>query len=224
MAIQVQGQNGVIMEVDGSTFRASRVTLRPTDYGALGYYRLATTIPLAVTQAANGSLFSFRWGDATRFCVLYYIRLEESMTSATATAAIIDERYQVFIARSFTASDSVGTAITLTGNNMKKRTNMGTTLVTDIRVSAVAAGLTVGTRTLDANPIMELQTMVLAAIPTANFVMPYSKLLDMRNGDESPIVLAQNEGFIVRGPTTVFGAAGTANLIVDIAWAEVTAY
>jgi hypothetical protein len=48
--------------------------------------------------------------------------------------------------------------------------------------------------------------------------------LDLNQGGSHPLVFAQNEGLIVRGPTTVFGAAGTANLVVDLAWAEVTSY
>jgi hypothetical protein len=52
----------------------------------------------------------------------------------------------------------------------------------------------------------------------------YAKQMDFTNAGDHPLVFAQNEGFIVRGPTTVFGAAGTANLIVDVAWAEVSAY
>jgi hypothetical protein len=219
VGIQITGNGGTVAEVDGTSFRALRTSPRPLD-AFLGHYRLATTVALVVTQAANGTLFSFRWGDATRFCVLQKLRLEILQTAA-ATATIMPS-YQAFIARSFTVSDSAGTAITITGSNMKKRTNMGTTLVTDIRKSAVAAGLTAGTRTLDAEPIIELTTN--SAITTPNAIA-YRKELEMDSGDGlHPYVFAQNEGFIVRGPTVVFGAAGTANLLVDVAWAEVTAY
>jgi hypothetical protein len=220
MAFQLQGNGGAVAEVDGTTFRAMRITSRPADHGALGHYRLATTVALVVTQAANGTLFSFRWGDATRFAVLQKLRLSLIQTAA-ATATIMPS-YQVFIARSFSVSDSAGTAITLTGNSMKKRTNMGTTLITDIRKSAVAAGLTVGTRTLDADPVMEMGTNSTITTPNATL---YEKELemDMAHGIH-PYVFAQNEGFIVRGPTVVFGAAGTANLFVDVSWAEMTAF
>jgi hypothetical protein len=220
MAIQIQGNGAVVAEVDGTTFRALRTTPRPIDHGALGHYRLVTTVALVVSQAANGTLFSFRWGDATRFCVINKVRLSVLQTAA-ATATIMPS-FEVFVARGFSASDSVGTAITLTGNNMKKRTNMGTSLITDIRKSAVAAGLTVGTRTLDAEPVLQLPT--LQAITTPNATL-YAAELDIGAGDGNhPIVLAQNEGVIVRGPSIVFGVAGTANLVVEMSWAEVTAY
>ena len=219
MAIQVQGANGVVAQVDGATFQAMRITSRPLEYGSLGHYRLATTVALVVTQAANGTLFSWRWGNGSNLGVLFFVRLGLLQTAA-ATATIMPS-YQVFIARGFTASDSAGTAITLTGNNMKKRTSMGTTLITDIRKSAVAAGCTVGTRTLDTEAIMEMPTN--STITTPNPTV-YQKEADFTNTSDHPEVFAQNEGFIVRGPTIVFGAAGTANLAVDIAWAEAAAY
>jgi hypothetical protein len=220
VAILLNGNGGVTAEVDGSTFRTLRTVPKPIEHGAFGHYRLATTVPLVATQAANGTLFSFRWGDATRLCVLQKLRLGILQTPA-ATATLF-ERYQMFIARGFSASDSAGTAITLTGNNMKKRTNMGTTLVTDIRKSAAAAGLTVGTRTLDAEPVLELDHAHMITTPNINVV---EKQLDTDAGDGvHPWVFAQNEGFIIRGPTTVFGAAGTADLMVEVAWAEVAAY
>lgn len=220
MGIQLQGNGGTIAEVDGTTFRAQRVTPRPIEHGAFGQYRLSTTVALVVTQAANGTLFSFRWGDATRLCVIQHIELALLQTAA-ATATIMPN-YEIFIARGFTASDSVGTAITLTGNSMKKRTStMGTTLVTDIRKSAVAAGLTVGTRTLDADPILQMYTNSTIATPNPTV---YTREFNAETGLEHPIVLAQNEGFIVRGPSIVFGAAGTANLNVEVVWAEVSSY
>ena len=220
MPFQLQGNTGVTAEVEGTNFRALRTVNRPLDMGALGHYRVATTVALVVTQAANGTLFSFRWADATRFAVLQKLRLSLIQTAA-ATATIMPS-YQVFIARSFSVSDSAGTAITLTGNNMKKRTSMGTTLVTDIRRSAVATGLSLGTRTLDADPVMEMGTNSTITTPNATL---YEKELeiDMAHGNH-PYVFAQNEWFIVRGPTVVFGAAGTANLFVDVSWAEMTAF
>lgn len=219
MAIQIQGNGGTVAEVDGSNFRAVRVVQRPVDHGSFGQYQLSTSIGLATTQNANGTLFSFRWGDASRLCLIQTVRLEVQQTAA-ATATIAPA-FEVLIARSFTASDSAGTALTLTGNSFKKRTSMGSTLVTDVRKSSAAAGLTAGTRTLDSEPIMQV-----GAIQTTTNINPttYGKTLDFTDGMDHPLVLSQNEGFIVRGPTTAFGANGTANLLVEIQWVELTAY
>lgn len=219
MAIQIQGNGGVITEVDGTTFRALRTVSKPLDHGSLGHYRLSTTIALTAAQAANGTLFSFRWGDATRFCVPSFIRLELIQTAAQ-TATIMPS-FQMFIARSFSVSDSIGTALSLTGNAFKKRANMGTTLVSDIRKSTAAAGLTVGTRTLDLDPMMEMGSV--QTITTANNTT-YIKSMDLTNSGIHPLVLSQNEGIIIKGPTVAFGAAGTANLIIGIEWAEVSQY
>ena len=57
MAVQFQGNGGTVAEVDGTTFRAIRVSSKPLDYGTLGHYRVASTVALVVTQAANGTLF-----------------------------------------------------------------------------------------------------------------------------------------------------------------------
>lgn len=219
MAIQIQGNGGVVGDVGGTGFRALKVQPMPVEHGAFGQYRLATTVALVATQAANGTLFSFRWGDATRLAIVQMIRLQ-CLQTAAATATIWPS-FEVFAARSFTASDSAGTALTLTGNSFKKRTSMGTTLVTDIRKSAVAAGLTAGTRTLDADPLVQLPTTQTITTPDPSV---RSVAFDATDGNDHPLVLAQNEGFIVRGPTTVFGAAGTANLVVECAWAEAASY
>ena len=220
MALQIQGNGGTVAEVDGSTYRALRISPRPLDVAALGHYRVAVTIGLVATQAANGTLFSFRWGAASNLAVITKLRL--SIMQTAAATATIWPNFSVFQARSFTVSDSAGTAVTLTGNNMKKRTSMGTTTVTDIRFSAAAAGLTAGTRTLDANPILVMPTTQIITTPNPNMV---SVELDVGVGDGNhPVIMAQNEGVIVQGPSTAFGAAGTANLIVDMSWAEVAAY
>ena len=218
MALQIQGNGGTVAEVDGTSYRALRVSSRPVDAAGLGHYRLATTIPLVVTQAANGTLFSFRWGDATRLCVIQNIRLEVQQTSAAV--ATIAPVFEALIARAFTVADSAGTALTLTGNSFKKRTSMGTTLVTDMRKSAAAAGLTVGTRTLDGEAILQMGA---AQTITSINQTSYIKQLDFGPNDH-PVVFAANEGFIVRGPTIVFGATGTANLILGLDWLEVAAY
>jgi len=203
-----------LLEVDNS-FKAAHVVQRPLEHGSGGHYRVARNVPLVVTQAANGSLFSFRWGSSTHLAIIQYIRLS-CLQTAAATATIFP-RFEVFVARTFTASDTAGTALTLTTNSFKKRTSHATTAVTDMRHSALAAGLTAGTRTLDADPQLVLQTQ--QTITTPNTVL-FTVSQDMTDGVDHPIVLAQNEGLIVRGPTTVFGAAGTADLLVELAWVE----
>ena len=218
MAVQIQGNGGTVAEVDGTSYRAQRITQRPLDAGTLGHYKLAVNVALVAAQVANGTLFSFRWADATRLCALQFVRLR-CLQTAAATATIMPS-FEVFQARSFSASDTAGTSILPTLNNAKRRTSMGATLLTDMRVSALAAGLTAGTRTLDAQPVMILPTQQTITTPNTT---PYETVFDSTDGDH-PLIFATNEGFIVRGPTVAFGAAGTANLIVNIGWVELAAF
>ncbi len=45
MAIQIQGNGGVVAEVDGTAFRAQRITPRPLDHGSLGHYSATAASP-----------------------------------------------------------------------------------------------------------------------------------------------------------------------------------
>lgn len=188
---------------------------------ALGQFQLSQTVALVTTQAANGTLFSLRWTDTSKFFVLLRLAMT-AMQTANHTANLLNERFQAFVARGFTAADSIGTAITLTGNNAKVMTACDTSVVADARFSTVAAGLTVGTRVLDANPFAELHAAFIQTTSATIYQPSYKEEWkpDLDKG-KAPIILSANEGIIIRGPTTVFGAAGTADLGIDLSWAEV---
>lgn len=234
MAIQIQGNGGVVAEVDGSTFRAARVAARPIDYGAFGHYRMqAVTGTLAAALAAGtasaGHVFAFRWGDATRICVVTKFKTRFlPLTPFTAATLTDHTSFDAFICRSYTASHAGGTALTPTSNNQKMRTSMGASLLTDARISTTAA-LTNGTETFDAQAFAQSLRKGNRVNPTAateEVIMPTVDALDldldMSSGDH-PIVLAQNEGIVVRN-RTVWPAAGTGILSVSIAWAELSAF
>lgn len=199
---------------------------------ALGFYSWQGITGVYNGLAANTPLWSLRWGDATRFGIILRVRVYV-FTSTAATAASITER-QLIIARAFTASDTGGTAATLTGNNQKMRTSMGTSLVTDMRIGAP---ITAGTRTLDAAPIATtigwqpllntgmsiggvggVSTVAATSSAVAGGIEP-ARLWDAVTGKDHPIVLAQNEGVVVRigavQPTTA-----VQQTLVMIDWAE----
>lgn len=199
---------------------------------ALGYYSWQGLTGVYNGLAANTPLFSLRWGDATRLCVILKVEVAV-ITSTTASAAGITER-QLIIARSFTVADTGGTAATLTGNNAKRRTSMGTSLISDMRIGAP---ITAGTRTLDAQPVSTvigwsplLNTgITIGGVGGVSTVAATSsaiaggiggvKLLDAINGQEYPIVLAQNEGIVVRiGAVQPTGAVQQTS--VTVTWAE----
>ena len=94
MAIQIQGNGGVVGEVDGSTFRALRITPRPVDYGAFGIYSYGGSsgiLPAAL--GGNSEIFQFRWVDDmgssllrdTRITIRRRHRKDGTPTSLTQT-------------------------------------------------------------------------------------------------------------------------------------------
>lgn len=230
MPIQIQGNSGVVAEVDGTTYRAQRVGMRPLDAGALGHYRIqAATGTLSAALAASAVVYSFRWGDATRLCVLTKLKAcFLPLTPFTAATLTDHTSFDAHIARAFTAPQSGGIALTPTGNNAKMRTSMPTSLITDMRIATTAA-LTGTSFTLDAFPFaqsLRKGNRVNPAAATEEVVMPsmdgLEMVFDMSAGDHPP-VFAQNEGFVIRN-RTVWPAAGTGILSVLVAWAEVTAF
>ncbi len=226
MAVQIIGSSGVIADVnpDKSTF----VEIRPPAIGALGVYNtIVVTGNIAATLAAGSTLVSFRWSDATRLAVVRYVRASAIVTATMTTGVLFD--LDLVVARSFTVSDSGGTVFVPLGVNNKMRTSMGSSLLTDLRV-ATTVPLTVGTRTLDANAMGRLQGFTGLPGPSSGavgapfFGQAFSTLIDrsLRVG-AYPLVLAQNEGFIVRNPL-IGPATGTFQIMLEIEWSEVPSY
>lgn len=234
MAIQGQGFSGVVSEVDGTTFRALRITPRPVDHGSLGQYRFSAvtgTLPAALAAGTGtaGHIFAFRWGDATRFCIIQKFRFRFlPLTPFTAATLTDHTSFDAFMVRSYSASHTGGTAITLSGNNQKSRASMGSSLVTDARIATTTA-LTAGTHTFDAQPFAQTLrkgNRVNPAAATEEVVMPSDDGITMDfdvAGGDHPIVLATNEGLVIRN-RTVWPAAGTGIALVELVWAEVSAY
>lgn len=230
MGFKLTGNSGTDAEVDGAVYRALRVTGRPVDYGSLGVYRLdVVSGTIAAALAASAVVFSARWGDATRLCVAIDLRTRFlPLTPFTAATLTDHTSFDAFVGRTFSASHTGGTALTLTGNSFKTRASMGSTLFTDLRMISTAA-LGGGTVTLDPHPFaasLRKGNRVNPAAATEEVVMPTMDGMDVNysvaNGD-APHVFVQNEGIVIRN-RTVWPAAGTGILKVSFAWAEVTAY
>lgn len=218
MAIQIAGNGGTVAEVSGTGFRSLRIEQRPLDPGALGAYRKSLLSgTMAAGLAANAEVFQFRWSDATRLCAVQSVTLDGLSGSATAFAAGFG-KVDLVPARAWTADGSGGTAGTITGNNGKLRTSFGTTLLGAVRISSTAA-LTAGTKTLDTDPIGQISLSFGTAVsvqyagPTVLFGYDVSGM--------HPLVLAQNEGFVIRATVP---ATGTWQFGVTVHWTEVTAY
>jgi len=218
MAIQLQGNTGTVAEVDGTNYRAVRATLRPIDYGSFGSYRMAQLSgTMAAGLAANSEIFQFRWADATRLCIVTSVIFDGLSGSSTAFTAGLG-KVDMLVARSWTADGSGGTAATITGNNAKQRSSMGTTLLGASRIASTAA-LTAGTKTLDTQAIGQYST-TFGTVANVQAI-PQCDLFHIDPGGESPLILAQNEGFVVRATVP---ATGTWQFGVTVCWTEVTAY
>lgn len=216
MAIQLQGNSGTVLEVETNT-RALRITPRPLDVGALGSYAGAwTTGTIAAGMASNGAIFSCRWTNASNLLLLRKLTFAMASLGTAFTAGIGVAK--LIVARNFTGSDSGGTASVPTGNSQKRRTSFGTTLIGDLRVASTAA-LTAGTRTLDG---AELNNLLFAVGTVANTV--YCATQPLWSPDfsgEWPLVLAQNEGFLVQATVP---ATGTWQAQVSMEWSEVASF
>lgn len=234
MAVLEGGISAALVGVGAQAASPMHVESRPISYSSLGHYRIqSTTGILAAALAAGtgtaGHVFACRWGDATRLAIITKLKTRFLPLTLFTAATLTDHTsFDAFIVRSYSASHAGGTNLTPTGNNAKMRTSMGASLMTDVRISTTAA-LTAGTHTFDAFPFaqsLRKGNRVNPAAATEETIQPTADGMDldfsMGDGDH-PVVLAQNEGIVIRN-RTVWPAAGTGILTVLLAWAEVTAF
>lgn len=188
----------------------------PLYAGLLGSYsKSLTSGTMAAALAANSPVFSFRYGGSNVGVVRSVV---VSATDITTGFAATNATFQMFAARAFTASDTGGSAATLTGNNGKMRTSFATTAVSDIRISSTAT-LTAGTRTLDTDPLAAL-----TGGPTAtagNPMISAGTAIYLPTPNEYPLVLATNEGFVIQATVP---ATGTWVLTVTVTWDEYASF
>lgn len=207
----------MIAEVDGTTWRALRVTSRPLEFGSLGCYAKALASgTMAAGLAAAANVYSYRWTDATRLSLVVQVRVGGGGIVAFAAGFC---SFNMILGATFTASHTGGTAGTLTGNNSKLRTSMGTTLLGDVRISSTAA-LAGGTVTLQTDGIARLtgSTGVTAGTVLVN---PGTPMWNPESQTEHPVVFVQNEGFVIQATVP---ATGTWTFSVDEKHYEVASY
>lgn len=224
MAVQIQGNGGAIAEVDGTTFRAQRVTARPIDHGSLGAYSYGGfTGILPAALGANSEIFQFRWADASRLCVINRVVISAAV-STTFFAAGVPLQIDLVKSTAWSVAGTGGTAIAPAAL-LKKRTSMGSSLVAsgDARIATTAA-LGAGTKTLETASM----AAVAAACPiTASLngliIAPGTILFESTAAvGGHPLTLVQNEGFSIRSVAVPGTGTWTAAITVD--WTEVAAY
>jgi len=225
MAVIEGGTSGTLQEVGAAAAKGAHVIGKPQDYGTLGHYQVALLSgAIGAGIGANTELLQFRWTDATRLAVIQKLTVTGIRATTAFAVGVID--LTATIARSFTVAGTGGATATLTGNNQKFRTSMGTSLVGEIRVVTTAA-LGAGTKTLDAHEIGRITSHSSAGVGAAapiigSIYLPKYDLFENDVADgEHPIVLAQNEGLIVR---CTVPATGVWNIGFELKWAELAAF
>jgi hypothetical protein len=198
----------------------------PVDVGAGGAYRMGVTSgTMAAALAANSEIFQFRYVTAaSRLALVYKISISAGANVAATAAALL--AFKLNIARAWTAAGTGGTRFTFAGNSNKLRTSQASSEVNDAGISTTAA-LTAGTKTLDATDAGGISFgigtgAITSALPL--IFMPKTALLDADGEGQHPIVLANQEGFIIRSGANAFPAAMTWTFGVEVLWLEVPAF
>lgn len=221
MGIQVVGNSGLVI---GGGEEASR-PLHTTRFPLVGnWYRYAGfTGTIAAATGAASEVLQFRFLSGTKtYALVYKIQFIGLGIVAVATAAG-PLGFEYVPARSWTVAGSGGTRIATTGDNLQTETALPNSQVNDLGIATTAA-LTAGTKTLDANA----QGSVIGGVGTAavtaygpSSVVPPGHLLDADGEGQQPLVLTNQEGFVIR--TTHVGPAGlTYAAGFKIVWIEVT--
>jgi hypothetical protein len=214
MAI-IESTGGTAMAVDPG-FGAARMTVRPpetTSWVSIGAQTGAMT---AVSVGTTGLIFAFR-NLATNPVMIRRIGLGFVTTTAFTTAQMM--AFGLSFARSWTVSDSGGTAIGLTGNNGKHRSSMGILTSVDARIATTTA-LTNGTKVLDGNTLAQIGGW---SGGQGTMIAPALGNLFGHDSEDYPLVLAQNEGFNIQNLITM-GAGGAGVAFVNIELAEAVAF
>ncbi|MFA5377268.1 MAG: hypothetical protein WC455_16075 [Dehalococcoidia bacterium] len=181
-----------------------------------GAYRISLKSGATTVLNAGDCVWSCRWTSTTLRAIIQKLRVNWVVTTAFDAAQLLD--YGLYFARAFTATDSAGTASTLTGDNCKLDTNFPTTAFADIEI-ATAAAVTAGTRTLDSQPLVTRNGWAtttagtVAADPNVEYQFG---TLDATN----PITLRADEGLALNVLTTM-GASGVVRVYVEMEWTEV---
>jgi hypothetical protein len=222
MAIRQEGPSGNVQEVGPVAASPAHVVAKPHPYGNLGHYRVARRFLPVASAAAAANFVAFR-NPGSNPIVLTRLRLR--LLQIAAPTAAIEHRIGAFVARAYTAADGTGVGATVNfgGNNTKKRTSMAapTAVLTETNV---AAGLTGGTKTLDADAFALAALWVLAAVPTTGPPPEHVYEWEPAVSDGiHPVTLAQNEGILLQN-IAVLGAATGVALYYEIGWAELPAF
>lgn len=215
MAVQLVGPSLISLntQADGAAF----VAQKPLSPGALGWYNKGQVSgTMAAGLSAASVVYAFRYTGSN---VGVVTRVRVTLGDLVGfTAGFFN--FSMFAARTFTAmySGGSGSAGTFTGNNAKLRTALATPSNFGSLIASTAA-LTTATVTLDTDPLTSLALSVVATAGQPPF--PGDPDLFYKAPGEYPLVLAQNEGFVIQATVP---ATGTWQMGVDVAFGEVASF
>ena len=193
--------------------------LYPLGY-KVGHYRQARRLALASAQAA-GILWEFRWGASTGD--IAYIKRVTLKAVQIANATAEELRFNLKIARTFTAANTTNTAsILTTGNSQQLQTPYAASTLTAFRESNSATAATGGTLTQDTDSIAQGSFVSLATISTTDqarqdIVFDFNPLAE----SDQLLGLRQDEGWVINLEAAKGATTGVV-LIMETAWAEAT--
>jgi len=190
-----------------------------------GAYRISLyTGNLAAGLAAAAPIFSVRWTSTAARMIIQQLYVDMAVVTAYTTAQPIGN--SVYFARSFTTSDSGGTAITTTqtadqaldskqigpGNSAQSLLFAGNG---DMRIATTAA-ISAGTRTLDDQPLYSwLSGASAIGVASASVDPEFGKATST-----NPITIRANEGLVITNDF-LLGAVGVIIVRIALEWTEV---
>jgi hypothetical protein len=222
----IEGVNSAqLMGVGAEAFIGAHVAKGHIALGAGGAFRVgAVSGTMAAALAANAEIFQFRYVTAaSRIALINRVTISAGANVAATAAALLSMRMTV--ARAWTVAGSGGSRIVLTGDNANLRTSLATSEVNDAGISTTA-GLTAGTKTLDTTDIGNVSYGIGTGAITTSLpltILPLTELFNANQEGGYPLVLANQEGFVIRsgiiGPATMTWAFS-----VNVSWLEVPAF
>jgi hypothetical protein len=219
MALQIQGNSGVVADVAGTGFRAIKNQAMPYEYGALGHYRTSVSISSTAVQAVNSRIFEVR-NAGSNLLVLTMLRVKASQAAA-GTAQLMT--LAAFKLTSFTAVDTTNTVTPV--SSVMRTSGMaaypGGAAVRHLTLAGAAAGMTGGTMTKDTQAFGHMLLPVNAAAQSNMLETEMATPNGVTGGH--PLVFANNEGWEVENLVVNATSYGY-TWIIDCAWAEVTAF
>lgn len=215
MAIQSLGADGSTVVAADPLFQASRTSLRPPQ--CLAWHSISVPTGALTVVSAGGAIFSLRNAGTNLLAVR---RCGVGFVCTTGFGAAQLFALQLIAARSFTASDSGGTAIPVSGNTNKHRTSLAQPSNIDCRVSTTGA-LTGGTKTADTYAMGSAAGYALTS--GGIVIAPTLDNLLAHNSSDFPLILAANEGLNIVMQTTM-GATGVGTAFINIEFAEMASY